>query len=73
MSDGVGCANCDSTGWVCENHPDKPWDGNSERFDACKCGGAGMPCAICNPCDATHPPRMGPGFVVKLTPDGHLH
>jgi hypothetical protein len=25
---------CDHTGWVCENHPDRPWRGFSQRFDA---------------------------------------
>lgn len=31
------CAGCED-GWVCENHPDRPWP------SGCKCGGAGMPC-----------------------------
>lgn len=43
------CAYCDDTGWVCEDHADLPWDGVSSRFDACSCGGAGAPCARCNP------------------------
>jgi hypothetical protein len=30
------CEQCDH-GWVCENHPDKPWP------SVCDCG-AGMPC-----------------------------
>lgn len=34
------CANCDGDGWVCEDHPEVP-------FEKC-CGGAGMPCT-CNP------------------------
>ena len=40
------CEKCNSTGWVCENHCNKPWEtgfGND-----CECGGAGMPCE-CNP------------------------
>jgi hypothetical protein len=36
------CANCDGEGWVCEDHPEVPWNGG----DGC-CGGAGMPCK-CN-------------------------
>ncbi len=37
------CPVCEDTGWVCENHNDKPWkDG-----DGCGCGGAGEPCS-CN-------------------------
>jgi hypothetical protein len=36
------CPNCHGIGWVCENHPDKPWD------DEIGCTwGAGLPCE-CN-------------------------
>jgi hypothetical protein len=38
------CPHCHGTGWVCEIHPDKPWEGNG----ACGCGGAGASCS-CNP------------------------
>ena len=38
------CDNCDSTGWVCESHPRRPWEGPR----ACDCGGAGVPCPVCN-------------------------
>lgn len=38
------CDTCGGEGWVCENHPDMPWDGDA----GCNCGGAGMPCE-CNP------------------------
>lgn len=32
------CVKCgDAMGWVCEEHPDKPWPHDG-------CGGAGMPC-----------------------------
>ena len=41
------CENCDDTGLVCENHPDRPFTLGSSRADACECG-AGMPCAVCN-------------------------
>jgi hypothetical protein len=43
----IGCPNCDDTGWVCERHEDRPWDGGSSRHDACGCG-PGVPCE-CNP------------------------
>lgn len=36
------CPVCLGIGWVCENHPDLPWD---EEF-GCECG-AGIPCE-CN-------------------------
>jgi hypothetical protein len=55
---------CADTGWVCEVHPDKPWNGPN----ACDCGGAGMPCLACNPCGGPdEPPNMArAGFKVKL-------
>ncbi len=55
----ANCKICDDEGWVCESHPDRPWN-TSER--GCECG-PGMPCRICNPCDRNNPPRMSPGFV----------
>lgn len=42
------CQNCDGAEWVCENHRDRPWDGHSDREDACGCG-AGAPCPVCRP------------------------
>lgn len=39
------CANCEGEGWVCENHPQRPWGWG----EGC-CGGAGMPC-LCNKAD----------------------
>jgi hypothetical protein len=52
------CARCDNCGWVCENHPDKPWLGDR----ACDCGGAGAPCPICNATDELTAPEMPEGF-----------
>lgn len=48
----VGCARCDGTGWVCENHDDAPWaDGHmypgETGKEGCDCG-AGCPCPDCN-------------------------
>lgn len=56
------CPCCDGTGWVCEDHPDQPWDGPH----ACTCGAAGAPCPHCNRPDDGEPPRMSTGFK----PDG---
>jgi hypothetical protein len=42
------CTVCDGTGWVCEAHPDRPFDGFSTRADACDCGAPGEPCQVCN-------------------------
>jgi hypothetical protein len=47
------CESCGDCFWVCENHPDKPWDG-----DSLCCGGAGMPCQECN---QDQPPKDLPG------------
>ena len=30
----MACSICDDSGWVCENHPDQPWDNTSQRADA---------------------------------------
>lgn len=36
------CKRCQGKQWVCERHPEKPmWHKG--------CGGAGMPCPLCNP------------------------
>lgn len=43
----VLCQRCDSTGWVCEAHPDRPWGGLSKRADACDCH-PGDECPVCN-------------------------
>src|SRR5688572_16275669 len=39
----IGCPICESNepGWVCEDHPDKPWEHDG-------CGAPGMRC-VCNP------------------------
>lgn len=42
----MACNRCNATGWVCENHPDRPWRGKSSREDSCECG-AGAPCPDC--------------------------
>ena len=43
----VECANCDGEGWVCEDHPEVPW----QDGQGC-CGAAGMPCK----CNTAQPP-----------------
>ncbi|QOZ69132.1 hypothetical protein WN72_24535 [Bradyrhizobium arachidis] len=59
------CTTCADTGWVCENHPDRPWEGPQ----ACSCGGAGAPCPACN-VPATHarglPGRTRQGWLAAL-------
>ena len=51
----VECSVCDSIGFVCENHNDRPWrDGGSKRDDACDCG-AGAPCPTCNSVEGVMP------------------
>lgn len=43
----AACANCDGSRWVCENHPDRPWEGMSAPGEGCGCG-AGAPCPCCD-------------------------
>jgi hypothetical protein len=65
MSATTKCPVCDDTGWVCENHPQRPFAMFSARVDACECG-AGMPCQICAPADGSLAlPRRG-GFDPRL-------
>ena len=52
------CFCCEDCDWVCENHPDRPWQGPH----ACECGGTGMPCPRCNQADESEPPRLPKGF-----------
>lgn len=56
-NDEAQCCNCHDQGWVCESHPNIPWDDG----DASCCGGAGMPCKVCNDCDEDTAPRMPKG------------
>lgn len=39
------CPLCAGVGWVCENHPNKPWA--DDVPNGCTCG-AGAPCRLCN-------------------------
>lgn len=70
----IKCTNCHSTGWVCENHNDVAWYGVMPDGAYKCCGGAGMPCKECNPCDEYNPPRFAADFVVVLDERGfHPH
>jgi len=51
------CARCQGQRWVCENHPDRPW----EVPGGCSCG-AGMPCPDCNRHAA-----LAPGWVSVMS------
>jgi hypothetical protein len=57
------CLNCQDQRWVCENHERKPWDPDGEQC----CGGAGMPCPMCNHSDRDNPPALPPGMIVLET------
>ncbi|MCP2106688.1 hypothetical protein M2202_007532 [Bradyrhizobium japonicum] len=63
------CVSCDDLGWVCENHPDRPWDGPR----ACSCGDAGAPSPACNAAGEGEVPRMPEGFRVEVDKDGWRH
>ena len=51
---GLHC--CFDTGWVCEEHPGRPWRGASKRADASDCCDVGTPCAQCIPCGGIDEP-----------------
>jgi hypothetical protein len=53
------CPTCRGLRWVCENHPDHPWDGRC-------CGGAGAPCPTCNVPDEGHRPKLPLGFQTEV-------
>lgn len=55
------CSRCDSDGWVCVLHRDRPWDGPR----ACGCGLAGSPCPTCNIVTGDELPRMPGGFMAR--------
>jgi hypothetical protein len=62
------CARCDNCRWVCEFHPDRPWEGPRARGR----GGAGAPCPLCNRVDDGTEPEMPDDFVVaKRVSDGN--
>jgi hypothetical protein len=63
------CERCDNCGWVCENHPGRPWQG----AQACTCGGAGAPCPICNATEGDDAPRMPTGFTTDADDKGWRH
>jgi hypothetical protein len=66
----MNCALCEEDcGWVCEDHPDAPWD----DLHATICSAAGMPCPKCNSSDLEHPPRPPAGTRIEIDKDGWRH
>ena len=65
----MNCGLCMDYGWVCENHPHKPSYGE----EACRCGGAGMPCPWCNAPNDSKPPRMPKGMLIEFDKKGWRH
>jgi hypothetical protein len=63
------CIPCEDVGWVCEDHPDAPWDGIHARI----CDSPGVPCPQCNPSDLDHPPRPPTGTRIEFDKDGSRH
>jgi hypothetical protein len=66
----MACPYCDGSGWVCEDHRTRPWEG-CHLPRSCKCGGAGAPCVLCN--ESTGPedrPALPPGFRVDIDDKG---
>lgn len=63
------CKNCDSSGWVCEDHADVPWNYGDPEC----CGGAGAPCPVCNDCSDGKTPRMMPGLRIMCDGRGWIN
>ena len=64
------CPYCDDSRSVCEAHPTLPMEDRTNPR-ACKCGGAGMPCGLC---DTVDEPELPPGFRVTIdTKHGRRH
>jgi hypothetical protein len=64
------CIFCADTGWVCENHPRRPWEGPHgcplrRRW--------GAPCPACNVPEEGAAPRMPEGFRTEVDKDGWRH
>jgi hypothetical protein len=62
----IVCWRCDGCLWVCEAHPERPWEGPL----ACGCGAAGSPCRICN---TVEPPPLPPDFKIDTDKKGWRH
>jgi hypothetical protein len=56
------CIRCADTGWVCENHLCRPWEG----LHGCDYGGAGMPCLVCNMADEESALGLPDGIKTKF-------
>jgi hypothetical protein len=64
------CTRCDDTGWVCESHISRPWEGPN----ACGCGAAGAPCGRCNvPAAEGETQQMPADFKTEVDKDGWHH
>jgi hypothetical protein len=47
------CERCANTGWLCQEHPEAPQGHRLNRGG--ECGGAGVPCPICNTATPPYP------------------
>jgi hypothetical protein len=63
------CPICHDCGWVCEEHPGRPWSGPH----ACDCRAPGIPCPGCNLPTEDEAPRMPEGFQTDVDKDGWRH
>ena len=65
----MACPTCGDFGWVCEDHPDQPFNHADPTTPDGRCGGAGMPCPDYRCSIPTTPPPMPPGWksIAKVT------
>jgi len=57
------CTTGKDSGWVCERHSERRWDGDD----------AGMPCERCNPSDLDIPLRPPAGMLIEFNKKGWRH
>jgi hypothetical protein len=62
------CETCAGAGWVCENHPDKPW---LRPPVGCLCG-VRAPCPRCNKFSAESRPEVSEQFETMEEVDDDL-
>jgi len=61
MATAMMCLLCEHVGWVCEEHPYRPFD----PVHAVTCSGPGQSCPRCNVAQSKDEPRAPKGFWIE--------
>jgi hypothetical protein len=65
------CSTCNGSGWVCERHPDREWEGDGKP-EACSCGAPGMQCLNCKPCGCILEPGL-PNVIIEACAEHYVN